>query len=73
MCKPGAPVGDADALDPAERHLHLGVPAVARVVRHLVGEVLQGDGEERREHRVGMAACSQCMLIDEECGVNGRF
>jgi len=40
----GGPVGDADAFDPTERHLDLGVPAVARVVGHFVREVLQGEG-----------------------------
>mmetsp|Transcript_17506 Transcript_17506/g.45773 ORF Transcript_17506/g.45773 Transcript_17506/m.45773 type:complete len:253 (+) Transcript_17506:659-1417(+) len=33
-------VGTADALDPAERGLQFGVPAVARVVRHLIPHVL---------------------------------
>mmetsp|Transcript_17757 Transcript_17757/g.39759 ORF Transcript_17757/g.39759 Transcript_17757/m.39759 type:complete len:303 (+) Transcript_17757:1137-2045(+) len=33
-------IRDAHALDPPECHLNLRVPAVARVVRHLVGEML---------------------------------
>ena len=36
----GGPVRAADALDPAVGGEELGVPAVASVVRHLVGHVL---------------------------------
>ena len=36
----GGPIGAPDTLDPAVRGEHLGVPAVAGVVRHLVVHVL---------------------------------
>ena len=36
----GGAVGEAGALDPAVGGVHLGVPAVLRVVRHLVLQVL---------------------------------
>ena len=36
----GGAVGQADALDPAVGALHLGVPAVLCIVRHLVLQVL---------------------------------
>ena len=57
----------ASALHPAERHLDLRVPAVAGIVRHLVGQVLP------EAHVLGLAARAQQELVDARDEVAERL